>query len=343
MNPIALSLVSVIIPTHQRAHLIRKSIQSVLDQSYNNIEIIVVDDCSSDNTAEVVNAIHAPHIRYLRHDANKGASAARNTGIKNAKGNYIAFQDSDDLWLPGKLERQMHLIEYAPSDVGIVYSCFKRITQGKEELIPYSWVNKRDGDIHDELLKGSFIGLPTILVRKQCFEILGGFDEALPRLQDWELVLRFSKHYRFLYIDDPLLVASSTPNSISENKTSRVVALKHILDKHRESFKKHPLILANYYYSIAEFLCTSKQIEEGKFFLDMAYSCNSDCNLFANRLFIIGRRLCVQGMAEEGMYFVRLASKAKPGDWRIGTAAMALQFASHLFGLRRFLKHTTII
>lgn len=96
--------VSVVIPTYNRAHLVGRAIQSVLNQTYQDFEIIVVDDGSTDNTEEVVKSFNDPRIRYIRHDQNRGGSAARNTGIKMARGEYIAFQDSDDEWLPEKLE-----------------------------------------------------------------------------------------------------------------------------------------------------------------------------------------------------------------------------------------------
>ena len=112
--------VSVIIPTYNRAKLIKRSILSVLNQTYQNFEIIVVDDGSADDTKSVVESFNNPKIRYIRHDINKGQSAARNTGIKNAKGKYIAFQDSDDEWLPEKLEKQMSCFESPSSHSGIV-------------------------------------------------------------------------------------------------------------------------------------------------------------------------------------------------------------------------------
>src|SRR4030043_1337098 len=101
--------VSVIIPTYNRAHLVGRSIRSVLNQTYQDLEVIVVDDGSKDNTAEIVRGITDPRIVFLKHEKNRGVSAARNTGLKAARGKYIAFQDSDDEWLPQKLEKQLEL------------------------------------------------------------------------------------------------------------------------------------------------------------------------------------------------------------------------------------------
>ena len=101
--------VSVVIPTHDRAHLVGRAIRSVLAQTFQDFEIIVVDDCSVDNTKEVVQSLADSRIRYLRHEINRGGSAARNTGIGAARGEWIAFLDSDDEWLPKKLEKQLEM------------------------------------------------------------------------------------------------------------------------------------------------------------------------------------------------------------------------------------------
>jgi len=226
--------VSVVIPAYNRAHSIGQAIQTVLNQTYQDLEIIVVDDGSSDNTEGVVRGLKDIRIRYIRHEKNKGATAARNTGIKAAKGEYIAFQDSDDEWLPQKLEKQMKVFEKVPPKVGVVYTGFLRIVNGKKEYIPYSWVVQKEGDIHKELLKGSFITTPSLVVRKKCFEKAGMFDERLPRLQDWELVLRLSKYYDFKFIEEPLLTSLFTSDSLSASEKARIKALKLILGSGRE-------------------------------------------------------------------------------------------------------------
>ena len=114
-------LVSVIIPTHNRADLVPLAIQSVLQQTYTNLECIVVDDASTDNTEETVRTIIDERIIYLRHENNKHASAARNTGIKYARGEFIAFLDDDDEWLPTKLEKQVPFLLNLHEKVGMIY------------------------------------------------------------------------------------------------------------------------------------------------------------------------------------------------------------------------------
>ena len=106
-----MAAVSVIITTYNRAHLVGKAIKSVLNQTFQDFELIVVDDGSTDNTEEVINSFNDTRIRYIRHKINKGGNAARNTGLRNSKGEYIAFLDSDDEWLPEKLERQLEVFK----------------------------------------------------------------------------------------------------------------------------------------------------------------------------------------------------------------------------------------
>lgn len=268
--------VSVIIPTYNRAHLIGRAIQSVLDQTYEDYEIIVVDDRSTDNTEEVINEFRKKdeRIRYIRHEKNKGGSAARNTGIKAAQGVYIAFHDSDDEWFPRKLAKQMEFFSTAKAVVGVTYTGFWRIEGDKKVYIPWSWVAKKDGNIHQELLKGNFVGTPSIVTRKECFERAGLFDESLPRLQDWDLVLRLSKHYDFKCIDEPLLNSYYTIDSISANNEGFIKAFKLILSKHFDDFAKDNKYLSNSYYFFGNYLCSNNDFSNGRVYFIKAAKIN---------------------------------------------------------------------
>ncbi len=268
--------VSVIIPTYNRARLIGRAIQSVLDQTYQNFEIIVVDDGSTDNTIKVIRYFQKidKRIRYIRHDNNKGGSAARNTGIKAAQGDYIAFQDSDDEWFPEKLRKQMRLFAKAPVEVGVVYTGFWRIENGKKNYIPWPWIAKKDGSVHEELLKGNFVTTQSIVTRKECLEKAGMFDERLPRLQDWELVIRLSLYYDFKCIDEPLLNSFYTPDSISANNAAHIIALKSILLKYFDDFAKHKKALSMVYFQIGNSLRLNGDFISGRYYLIKAARIN---------------------------------------------------------------------
>lgn len=256
--------VSIILPTYNRAKTLHTAIQSVLSQTFSDFELIIIDDGSMDNTEEIVKGFRDDRIKYIKCKENKGAPIARNIGIRSAEGEYVAFQDSDDEWLPQKLEKQMKIFEAAPADVDIVYTGFWQKKDDRQRYIPYNSVRQKEGDILSELLKESFISTQTILLRKKCFERSGMFDENLPRLQDWELVIRLAKHYNFKFIDEPLLVAYYTPDSITANCKVHIKALEMILAKHFEDFAKDKKILAKRYFYLGELSYLYGEPQKGK-------------------------------------------------------------------------------
>ena len=263
--------VSVIIPTYNRAHLVGRAIQSVLNQTYKDFELIIVDDGSTDNTEDTIRELikKDKRIKYIRHQKNKGGSAARNTGIKAARGEYIAFQDSDDEWLPEKLEKQMKVFKSASPGVGVVYTGHWRISGNEKTYIPSSRIIQKEGNIHMELLKEGFgfIITPSAVIREACFKKSGMFDEKLPRLQEWELFIRVSKYYNFKYIDEPLLISYIKSDSISNNYEALIKALRVILIKHFKDFSNDRKLLARRYFKIGIFLYLNNEAKEGKNYL----------------------------------------------------------------------------
>jgi len=260
------SLVSVIIPTHNRAHLVGRAIQSVLDQSYQDLEIIVVDDASTDNTEEVVRSFNDKRIKYIRHKKNKGAAAARNTGIMAARSEYIAFQDSDDEWLHEKLEKQMKIFKVSSPEVGVVYTDMWKITANKRLYFHSPNIMPKDKTIYEQALdyKVRYIGIQTVLMKKECFDKVGLFDEKLPRYIDLELFIRLSKYFYFYHIKEPLLNYYDTKNCISFNTMALITARKTILDKYFEDIKKNKRVLSNHYFGIGASLCSNKELKNGR-------------------------------------------------------------------------------
>ena len=235
--------VSIILPTYNRAHIIEKAIQSVLNQTYQDFELIIVDDGSTDNTEEIIKKLQEKdkRIRYIKLETNKGAAAARNEGIKIAHGKYITFQDSDDEWLPEKLEKQMKIFETTPEDI-IVYTGFWRIDGDEKTYIPDINISNREGYIHKELLKGNFVGTPSILLKKETLEKVALFDECLQRCQDWDLVIRLSEYYNFKLIDEPLYTSHILKDSISANYEALILAMQIILSKYQyEIYNDHKI------------------------------------------------------------------------------------------------------
>jgi glycosyltransferase involved in cell wall biosynthesis len=248
-------IVSVIIPTYNRAPLLERSIQSVLNQTYQDLEIIIVDDASADATREVVGMFKDRRIKYLRHEKNRGEAAARNTGIAHATGKYIASHDSDDEWVPEKLAKQMLVFQGSSEAVGVVYTGFWRAEGGMRRYFPSSRVKKTDGDIHEEILKGNFVGTPTTLVKRECFEKAGYFDEKLSHLVDWEMWIRISAYYQFRCVNEPLVVTYDMSDSVSRNQMALVTGHEYILNKHSHEFEKWKSVLAAELYWIGNLWC----------------------------------------------------------------------------------------
>ncbi len=209
--------VSVIIPTYNRCDTVERSIRSVLEQTYSEIEVVVVDDGSTDNTEEIVKAIPDNRIRYCRKE-NGGAGSARNEGVKCATTDIIAFHDSDDCWRADKLEKQMAYWEKYP-EFSMVYCGYELHRENKVSIkVPVDTKSgKLEGDIFLELLTHNKIGAPTMLMRKPCFLAVGGFDSSLKCLEDWEFVLRFSKQYPIGFVNEILVDAFQLEGSVSSN------------------------------------------------------------------------------------------------------------------------------
>lgn len=234
-------MVSIIIPTYNREHTIKRAVDSVLEQTYQDFELIIVDDASTDNTCQIISEYKDSRIKYLKTEDRHGANHARNVGISNAQGEYIAFQDSDDVWQPDKLEKQMKILQ-EESDVDIVFSRYlHHLANGKAALVPnknYSAALLQN-DLESILADNNVIGTPTLVIRKTCFDKMGMFDEMLPRFQDWEIVIRFVQEYKIKFLDEALLDAYEMKESISNTGKSFVSGKALIIKKHKDFFAFH--------------------------------------------------------------------------------------------------------
>lgn len=197
--------VSIIIPTFNSSNTIAETIKSVLGQKYTYFEVIVVDDGSIDNTSQIVAQFQDERIRYI-YQPNQERAMARNTGINQSCGKYIAFLDADDIWLENKLENQLRLLESSPG-LGMVYSDVLYFDGDTgEDLFVYSQIEEMQrGYIWEALLFDSnFIQSPTPVVPRSVFEKVGLFDASLPPVEDWDMWLRIAARYPVDYVDEPL-------------------------------------------------------------------------------------------------------------------------------------------
>ena len=199
--------VSVIIPTHNRAALLPRAVDSVLAQTYDDFELLIVDDCSTDDTPAVIAGFADPRVRAFRHDASRGASAARNTGIGEARGEYLAFLDDDDEWRPAKLEGQVQLLDASLADVGMVYGWMDSVDDATGRVTP-TYRNTVEGNIFEDALALDVPG-PTIvlLARASAAREAGGFDARLSRYDDADFICRIAERYRAAVLAEVVAVA----------------------------------------------------------------------------------------------------------------------------------------
>ena len=232
--------ISVIIPTYNRGKIIGNSIKSVLNQTFKNLEIIVVDDGSKDNTKEIVDKFKDERIRYIKLQNNTGAAYARNIGIKNAIGQYISFQDSDDIFYPDKLERQLKNIINKNSNLDF---CKIKVIFNSSFSYFVPSINQEksisNGDILNELIsKGNFISNQAILIKKQ-FLSKYLFDPNLPRLQDYDLILRMIHRAKISYTKDVLVELHIQKDSITRSNKKLRKAIYILLIYYNYLYKLH--------------------------------------------------------------------------------------------------------
>lgn len=244
----SLTLVSVILPTHNRAKTLRRAIDSVLAQTYRELELIVIDDGSTDETPSLLASYKDPRLKLFNPGRLGSAARARNFGLKQARGEFIAFQDSDDIWLTEKLERQLAFAAQHPqTDMTacgyIVVRADSRPPRyhGKELLDPQH-------DFRSLFCGyGSQLSTPAWLIRRERLVQLGGFDETLHMWEDWELSLRVEKAGgRCEMLDEPLLLAFDTAGSVKHNTAMRSSSLEAVMEKHSQWLTPSRRVRANH-------------------------------------------------------------------------------------------------
>jgi glycosyltransferase involved in cell wall biosynthesis len=243
--------VSFIVPTYNRAHVIKRSIESALNQTYRDFEILIVDDGSTDETFGVVKPLlELPHVRYFRHEKNKGSQAARNTGIKNARGDYVAFLDSDDTWVPNKTELQLDAIKKRGAD-RVVLSGIWKIEDGTKKKF---FEKRYEGHVYAELLASDGPGYGCLLVPRAWLAQIGFLDERISAFADWDTCISLSKLFEFTTIDEPCVnYYQDELHSVQKNKRELALSYQYILKKHqndmlrflgRRGLAKHYLAMA---------------------------------------------------------------------------------------------------
>lgn len=264
------NLVSVIVPVYNRADLIGSTIRSILAQTYSSFEIIIINDGSTDDTLDVLNKFvqeHPEKITILNQN-NSGQVTARNNGIKNAGGEYIAFLDSDDTWLPHKLEKQMPLFRQG---VGLVYSGINEVDESGRILRTVPCEKDMRGDIYRQLLIKNRMTGGSVVVKRDAIEKVGIFDPSLKAAENWDLWIRISKEFSVDYVDEPLVNYLKHEGNMSADSPVMLNATKCILQKHLLDVPSDPLLegtykkaYANYYYRYGIYYYSRGQYHEAR-------------------------------------------------------------------------------
>ena len=243
--------ISCVVPTYNRLEFLLNALESIRQQSYRPIEIVVVDDGSTDDTVNVVSKWAKQHndsktfvVRWVI-QSNQGANAARNRGVEEARGEFIAFLDSDDQWLPQKLEKQIVVFQ-SHRDIGGVYCGMCNvdlITGKKEKLSPRAYP---EGDLLRQLLIHDVTEATSAwVVRKECFNKVGNFDIRLPARQDWDMWIRLSEKYRIGCVPEILVELGNHPGERVRSNAHREI------DAHQIIFQKYAFLRAKFPFRVS--------------------------------------------------------------------------------------------
>lgn len=240
-------MVSAIISTYKRSpEIVERAIKSIINQTYKDIEIIVVDDSPSDYSernlvAKMVSSYADSNVKYIQHEVNKGACAARNTGIDNSSGEYLAFLDDDDEWCEDKIEKQLAVMEASDNEIGLVY-CGNYTKNDITGELKTDAREYHDGDVFDRVIERNFIGSTSFpLLKRQAVLEAGKFDVEMLASQDADLWIRVAEKYKIGFVAEPLVIYHVHPGeAITGNHHNKILALNRLYKKHEEYLATHP-------------------------------------------------------------------------------------------------------
>ena len=260
-------LVSIVIPTYNRASMLKRAIESAVKQQYRNIEIIVVDDGSEDDTQSVVSVINDPRIQYIKSEGNNGVSFARNVGLKKVSGEYIAFLDSDDVFFLSKIREQVELLEELTPAPGLIFANYWEVGEDKHLAVKgsiasgfVSTVNKFSSEVKS--------GPTGWIITRECFEVIGFFDEDLRTLEDLDYFVRISNRFPVYFLNKSL--AEKYVHGCSLGGVSNELAQatrERLLSKWLPEMKSDKKFLSDFYYVAGKDLLKTLQFRKSSKYL----------------------------------------------------------------------------
>jgi glycosyltransferase involved in cell wall biosynthesis len=244
--------VSIVIPTYNRAHLIERALRSVLAQTFQDFEVLIMDDASTDDTAGVLQRIGDARVRHIRSDRNLGPPAQRNRGLHEARAELVAYQDSDDEWFLDKLEKQVERLRALPAEFALTYCALIRHEEsGLVRHIPNRLAPGRERE--DVLRCNTETFTQSWLARRDALLDCGGFDERLHLWDDWEFLLRICQKYRVDVDGRTLCIVYETPGSMVKQNHHRLNGMEILLQKHGSLMAPHRSTMSRNLYVLGRF------------------------------------------------------------------------------------------
>lgn len=268
-----MAVISIVMPAYNAERYIQQAIYSVIEQTFSDFELIVVDDCSNDKTAHLVHSIADPRVSLIKTKSNSGVSNARNLGMSLAQGEFIALLDADDWWLPQKLELQLEALKAQQAELCYTWTYL----YNESTRLTHRTASSISGDVYEILLHQNFIGSigSCLMFRTDIIDRIGGFDTALHYAEDWEFCLRAAKYFRYSVVEVPLLVYRQHPTSCSSKTTQIFNSVDETVNKVLTSSGAQyqflrPRMTAGFYLGLADScIARSSRAKSGVF----AFSC----------------------------------------------------------------------
>ena len=277
-------LISVVIPSYNRKNTILSCIRSVLEQTYSNLEVIVIDDGSTDYTYTLFNDSFDDRVKFFRYEENRGACYARNLGAELSSGAYIAFQDSDDIWKKTKLAKELSYLKKENADMVFCGMNRKDPIHKTSKYYPDETF-RSDRNILAQLLENNAVSTQTILIKREVINKIK-FDVSFKRYQDWDFALQAaSSGIKIAYLAEGLVDSTIQGNSISAN-VKEGVAYEHLIEKHMDLYNKNPRALAAIYKKIGNSYRNSNR-KKSRYFFKMSLKTQFHLKVFVK--WIVGR------------------------------------------------------
>jgi glycosyltransferase involved in cell wall biosynthesis len=342
--PVPLPLVSVIIPAYNAEAFIEKTLRSVMAQTYQNLEVIVVDDGSQDGTAAIVQSIaQEDHRIHFFHQANAGVAAARNLAIQKAHGELIAPIDADDIWFPQNLEKQVRCIT-TDAGIGFVYSWSVEIDES-DQLSGGFHASYQQGEVYLALLNQNFIGnASAVLLRRECLNQVGGYNSTLRAQgaqgsEDWDLYLRLSERYSVGVVPEFLVGYRQITTSMSRNRSSMAKSQSLVVEAAKQ---RHPEIpetiyrwsLSRFYLYLARQSYRSSDIKEVLYWLYKAYKLDIVMTLLRHDFYALFIKSSLRKISLQPYPFLHLTSR---GSSRSDASKITIKHINRMVSIRKFL------